>query len=178
MAGDILINYGTVITFSVTNLHSLPSSQTHVGGWSSAGQDNGPNEYEDVLISGTFTANASNIDVGNLFVYAYGNLGDTAFSSGVPDIFSTGTEGTEGVADIPDTFRRNSAMRFLHVVNASNVASAVYVMPPTSLALAFGGWVPDWWALWVTNDLTTGSTAGLHTGGNALYGLPVHRRYT
>lgn len=178
MAGNILLQYIAASSFTVTNLHSLASSQTWVGGWSSALVDNGTNEYEDYLISGTFTSHASNRQAGTLYVYAYSNLGDTAMSAGTPDLFSSGTEGSEGAATVHDTYRRDSGMRLLHAFGTDSTASAVYVMPATSIASAFGGMVPDQWALWVTHNLSTTTTAGLAASGSALYYLPMHRRYT
>lgn len=178
MAGDILINYGTAVAMTVTNLHSLASSQTWVGGWTSAGVDNGTNEYEDYLISAQFTTHASNRQAGQLYVYAYGNYGDTAFSAGNPDLFATGTEGTEGAATFTASQQRDAGLRLLWGMASTNTASQIYVMPPTSLAAAFGGWVPDQWALWVTHNLTTTTTAGLAASGSQVSYLPVHHRYT
>jgi len=178
MAGDILLNYIAATSMTVTNLHGLASSQTWVGGWTSGGVDNGTNEYEDYLISGEFTSHASNRQVGNLYVYAYGNYGDTAFSAGTPDLFSTDTEGTEGAATFTAVEQRNAGLRLLWSMTATATASQVYVMPPTSLAQAFGGWVPDQWALWITHNLTTTTTAGLHTSGSKISYVPVHHRYT
>jgi len=178
MAGDILVNYITAVSMTVTNLHSLASSQTWVGGWTSASVDNGTNEYEDYLISGQFTSHASNRQVGYLYVYAYGNYGDTAFSAGTPDLFATGTEGTEGAATFTAVQQRNSGLRLLHSITSTATASQVYVMPPLSLAAVFGGWVPDQWALWITHNLTTTTTAGLAAAGSKISYVPVHRRYT
>lgn len=178
MAGDILLNYAAATAMTVTNLHSLAASATWVAGWTSAGVDNGTNEYEDYLVSGTFTSHASNRQAGTLYVYVYANLGETAFSAGVPDLFSAGTEGTEGTATAHDTYRRDSGMVLLHTIVADNTASAVYVMPPTSIASRFGGWVPDQWALFVTGNLATTTSAQLASSGSAIYYLPVHRRYT
>jgi len=178
MAGDILINYIAASAFTVTNLHSLASSQTWVGGWTSASVDNGTNEYEDYLISGTFVSHASNRQAGQLYVYAYSNLGDTAFSAGVPDLFTSGTEGTEGAATVHTTYTRDAGMRLLWACSTGSTASAVFTMPATSLANAFGGWVPDQWALWVTHNLSTTTTAGLASSGSAIYSVGMHHRYT
>ena len=178
MAGDILVNYGTAVAMTVTNLHSLASSQTWIGGWTSDGVDNGTNEYEDCLISGQFTSHATTRQIGQLYVYAYGNYGDTAFSATNPDLFATGTEGTEGVATFTATAQRDAGLRLLYAMTATATASEIYVMPPTSLAQAFGGWVPDWWALWITNNLVTTTAAGLAAAGSKISYLPVHHRYT
>jgi hypothetical protein len=178
MAGNILLEYIAATSMTVTALHTIDTSATYIAGWSSDSVDNGTNEYEDYLISATFTSAASNRQPGQIYMYAYSNLGETAFSAGTPDLFSAGTEGSEGAVTVYDTYRRDCGMRLLWACSTDSTASAVYVMPATSLASAFGGWVPDQWALFVTSDISSSGDVFASGGGSAIYYVPVHHRYT
>lgn len=60
MAGNILGAYAASAALTVTNLHSLASSQDWTAGWSSASQSNLSNLYLDYLYGFTFTTHASN----------------------------------------------------------------------------------------------------------------------
>ncbi len=179
MAGDIKLKYGTALSSfgALTALHSLASSSTNVAGWTTDGQDNTSNLYMDVLISAKFTTSSSATTAGkSIKVYAYATPDNSAgFSAGVPDLFSSGTEGTVGTATVHDEEQRDAGMRLLWagIVDAGG-SNEVYAMPPTSLAQAFGGIVPAYWALWVVQD--TGQA--LHTSGNAIYGTPIIAQYT
>ncbi len=92
MAGAILLDYAAAADFTVTNLHSLASSQSFIAGWNSASIDNSSNEYEDYLIGGTFTTHASNRQAGTIIVGVIGALKDTP----VWPTVASGTVGTEG----------------------------------------------------------------------------------
>ena len=178
MAGDIKLKYGTSLAAfgALTNLHGLASSTTNVAGWTTAVQDNTTNLYQDVLIAAQFTTSASATTAGkSIKVYAYATPDASAtMSAGVPDLFSSGTEGTVGTATVHDEEQRDAGMRFLWAgaVDAGG-ANEVFVMPPTSLAQAFGI-VPPYWALWIVQD----TAQALHTSGNAIYGTPVLFQYT
>ena len=178
MAGDIKQKYGTSLSSfgALTALHSLASSSTNVAGWTTAVKDNTTNLYLDVLIAAQFTTSASATTAGkSIKVYAYATPDASAtMSSGVPDLFSSGTEGTVGTATVHDEEQRDSGMRLLWVgVVDAGGSNEVFVMPPTSLAQAFGA-VPPYWALWVVQD--TGQA--LHISGNAIYGTPIINQYT
>lgn len=179
MAGDIKLKYGTSLSSfgALTALHSLASSTTNLAGWTTAVQDNTTNVYLDVLIAAQFTTSASATTAGkSIKVYAYATPDASAsMSAGVPDLFSSGTEGSVGTATVHDEEQRDAGMRLLWagVVDAGG-SNEVFVMPPTSLAAAFGGIVPPYWALWVVQD--TGQA--LHTSGNAIYGTPIVAQYT
>ena len=173
MAGDIKLQYGTAATFTVTALHSLASSSTNVAGWTSIGIDNITDEAVDYLISGTFTIdNAGAATAGkSIKVYAYAAFNDTPTW---PDLFSSGTEGTEGAATVHDEEQRDCGMRLLWAGVVDAGTSEVYVMPPTSLSQVFGGIVPSDWALFVVQD--TGQA--LESTGSAVYRVPVSYQYT
>lgn len=160
--------YGTSTGFTVTNLHSLASSSTRVAGWTSAAVDNTSTLAVDYLINGKFTLSSSApTDGTTVSVYAYG--WHASMSAGTPDLFSSGTEGTQGTATVHDEEERDNGMRLLWVGRVDTSTSAVHTMPPTSLALAFGGVVPEYWALWVVQN--TGQA--LAASGNELTYTPV-----
>jgi hypothetical protein len=171
---DIKIKYGTALSSfgATTALDSLASSSPNTAGWTTAGQDNTSNLYLDVLISAKFTTSSSTLTGGkSIKVYAYATPDNSAnFSAGWPDLFTSGTEGTVGLASVYDEEQRDAGMRLLWAgVVDTGGTNEVFVMPPTSLAQAFGGVVPAYWALWVVQD--TGQA--LNNGGNAIYGLPI-----
>jgi hypothetical protein len=173
MAGDILLKYGSSVAMTVTNLHSIATSSTNVAGWTSAGEDNITNCFEDYLISAQFTVdNAGAATAGkSIKVYAYAAFNDTPTW---PDLFSAGTEGSQGTATVHDEEQRDCGMRLLWAGVVDAGTSEIYAMPPTSLALAFGGFVPSDWALFITQD--TGQA--LESTGNAVYYQPVYHQYT
>ncbi len=92
-----------------------------------------------------------------------------------PDVFSAGTEGTEGTATIHDSEIRDGAFVLLWQVTTDTGASDKYIMPPTSIADAFG-FVPRIFALFVTQS--SGSTLETTADPNQVYLQPVTGRYT
>jgi hypothetical protein len=175
MAGDIKLKYAASVALTVTNLHSLASSATWEAGWTSALINNTSDLYLDRLVSGTFTTHASNRQAGVINVWAYAALNDTPTW---PDIFSSGTEGSEGTATVTDTEERDAAMRLVASIIVDNTASAVYTFPPTSLATLFGGVMSPYVALFVAQNASTTTTAGLAAAGSAIYHTPVLAQYT
>lgn len=173
MAGDIKLKRGASVALTVTNLHSLASSQTLEAGWTSALIDCGENI--DIMLAGTFTTHASNRQAGSINIWAYAALNDTPTW---PDLFSSGTEGTEGTATVHDTEQRDSGMKLVHSITVDNGASEVYTFPPTSLAQLFGGTLPTDVAIFVTQNASTTTTAGLAAAGSALHYTPVFAQYT
>jgi hypothetical protein len=173
MAGDILDQAITKTTLTVTNLHSLASSATWIAGWTSASVDNTTNDYLDYLISGSFTTHASNRQVGSINVYAVGF--DTTPT--IPAV-SSGTLGTEGAVAFADTFRRSSLVRQIVGIEVDATASAIYAFPPTGIRQFFGRELPPYWCLFVAQNASTTTTAGLASSGSALFYTPKHRRYT
>lgn len=173
MAGDIKLKRSASSALTVTNLHSLASSQTWEGGWTSGTIDCGENI--DILLAGTFTTHESNRQAGSINVWVYAALNDTPTW---PDLFSAGTEGTEGTATVHDTEERDSGMRLAASITVDNSASGVYTFPPTSIASLFGGTLPTDVAVFVAQNASTTTTAGLASSGSALYITPVYAQYT
>lgn len=175
MAGDIKNKYAAASTaLTVTNLHSLASSQTWVGGWGGVSVNNTSNNYQDYMYGGTFTSHASNRQAGSLFVYVIAALNDTPTWPAV----SSGTLGTEGAVAFADIYRRDALAQLLWSITVDTTASAIYTFPPLGIAQLFNGRVPPYHCLFVTHNLSTTTTAGLAAAGSALYYTPVIDQYT
>jgi len=175
MAGDIKLQYVASVALTVTNLHSLASSQSWETGWTSVSINNTANEYADLLLAGTFTTHASNRQAGSINIYCYGALNDTPTW---PDLFSAGTEGTEGACTFHDTEQRDSGVRFVASITVDTGASEVYTFQPVSIASLFGGVLPPYLAFVVSQNAATTTAAGLASSGSALYYTPVNYQYT
>jgi hypothetical protein len=176
MAGDIKMKYAAASTaVTVTNLHSLASdSGIYNAGWTSASVNNTSNVYLDYLYGGTFTTHASNRAIGNINVYVIGALNDTPTWPAT----STGTIGTEGALAFTDTEQRDSLCRLLVSIAADAGVSDILAFPPTGIAQLFGGFVPPYHALFVTQNVSTTTTAGLAAAGSAIYYTPITAQYT
>lgn len=161
------ITYGSSTAMTVTNLHSLAADNSTgypLIGWSSASVNSTTSGYHDYLISGTFTTHASNRQAGNIYVYVVAALNTTPTWPAA----ATGTWGTEGAASFTDTEERDGFARLLAVIPVDTTASAIVGFPPTSLASLFGQ-VPPYWAVFVSHNASTTTTAGLASSGSAIY---------
>lgn len=174
MAGDIKLQYVASVAPTVTNLHSLASAQTWLAGWTSNSVNNTSNEYMDYLYGGTFTTHASNRQAGTIYVYVIAALNDTPTWPAT----ASGTIGTEGALSFTDDEERDSLCRLLVSIPVDNTASAIYTFPPTGIAQLFGGHVPPYHAIFVTQNCSTTTTAGLAAAGSAIYYTPVNYQYT
>lgn len=175
MAGDIKLKYAaSSAALTVTNLHSLASSQTWIAGWGSASVNNTANNYQDYLYGGTFTSHASNRQAGSLFAWVVAALNDTPTWPAV----SSGTLGTEGAIAFADTFRRDALVQPLWQIIVDATASAIYTFPPMGIAQLFNGRVPPYHCLFIAQNFGTTTTAGLAAAGSAIYSTPVVDQYT
>jgi hypothetical protein len=166
---DAKLQYVASSALTVTNLHSLASSQDWTAGWTSAAINNTSNEYLDYLISGTFTTHASNRQAGQIIVYIVAALNDTPTWTAT----SSGTIGTEGALAFTDTEERDALCLRLCTLTVDTTASAIVAFPPTGIAALFGGWVPPYFAIYVTQNASTTTTAGLASSGSAIYSTPI-----
>lgn len=158
--------YGTDSTLTQTNLDGISSSSTLLAGWTSGVQTTAS---DDVLVSATFQLESTGLSAGRIHVYAYTVLEDDGPTW--PDIFSAGTEGTEGTATVHNAQIRDSAMRLIWACDTATTASLFYSMPQTGLAQFFGGVLPVKWALFVTQS--SGSTLETTGDPNQIYVQPV-----
>lgn len=164
---DIKIKYVAASTaMTVTNLHSLASdSGSYLAGWSSASVSNLTDLDVDKLVSATFTTHASNRAAGDIRVYVMAAINDTPTWPAT----ATGTPGTEGVMSFVDSEERDSYCRFLCTLTADTSASSILAFAPMSIANRFGGIMPTHWALFITQNVSTTTTAGLAAAGSAVY---------
>lgn len=156
--------YAASSNLTVTNLHSLASSSSRLGGWTSGTIDNTSDKHLDKLISGKFTTASANRQAGVIEVWAYAMLDDSNW----PDLFSSGTEGTEGTATIHDDEQKAEGLVLLWSTTVDTGNGDVQNMPPRSLAAAFGGVLPPKIALFVTTTAATSTNAGFAASGNQL----------
>lgn len=173
-AGNILTGYAASSSLTVTNLHSLASSQDGLTGWSSASTSNLVNLYLDYIYGLTFTTHASNRQAGAINIFVIASLNDTPTWPAT----ATGTIGTEGTLSFTDTEEKDTLCRQLGSITVDNTASAVYTFPQTGIAQLFGGVCPTHHALYVTQYCATTTQAGLAAAGSAVYKTPVYATYT
>jgi len=156
---DRKLAYAASSDLTVTALNgAIASSATWIAGWTSGTIDNTTNKYLDYLISAKLVAESSGLAAGEVRVYAYAMLDDSNW----PDVFSSGTEGTEGTATIHDVNVLASHFRMLWSSATDTTASQVYPMPKTSIASLFGGICPSKFAIFITHSMS----AALETSGN------------
>jgi hypothetical protein len=173
VAGDITGKAGLASTaLTVTNLHSLASSQDWTAGWGSAGIDK--SSYLDYSFGAKFTTHASNRQAGAINVYVVGSLNATPNYPAV----ASGTPGTEGAISFVDLEERDAACRLLASITVDNGASAVLDFPATAIAALFNGVLPPYFFFYVSQNCSTTTTAGLAAAGSAVYGTPAYGSYT
>ncbi len=170
MAGDLKIKYGgSPLTLTVTNLQSLASSSTFLGGWTSAWIDNTSVLALDYLITANIAAGSSPT-AGSVRCYAYAQHSD---GTTAPDIFSAGTEGSEGTATVTDSEQLDASLVLLWSSSIDTTTNDNYTMPPRSIAQAFGC-VPRKFAIYIAHD----TVAALRSTVNAAYADPILGQYT
>jgi hypothetical protein len=175
MAGDILIKYPAATTaLTVTNLHSLASSQDWTAGWSSASFNNTSNNYKDWLIGAKFTTHASNRQAGFINIYIIAALNDTP----TWPASASGTPGTEGALSFTDIEERDSACQLLSSIAVDASASAVMDSMMGGIRRLYGDNVPPYFAIYISQNASTTTTAGLAAAGSAVYATPRADRYT
>lgn len=174
MPGDIKSKYAASSSLTVTNLHSLASSQDWTAGWTSASVNNTSNAYLDYLYGFTFTTNAANRQAGVINIYVIAALNDTPTWPAT----ASGTIGTEGALSFTDTEERDCLCRLLGTLTVDATASAIYAFPQTGIAQWFGGVMPTHHAIFIAQNCATTTAAGLASSGSAVYQTPVFGQYT
>lgn len=157
--------YDADAAFTQTNLDGIATSSSLIAGWTSASVTTAADDY---LLSATFQLESAGLSAGEIRVYVYTVLDDAPTW---PDLFSAGTEGTEGTATVHDTEIRDAGMVLVWSAVTDTGASDKYPMPQTALAQFFGGVMPEIWAVFVTQS----SGAALETTGdpNQVYRTPI-----
>jgi hypothetical protein len=148
------IAFSAAQTMTVTNLHSLASSQT--AGWQSGVVDNTSNLALDALVMVVLDfANTAPANDKCAYVYAYGGV-----ESGV---YTNPCTGTEGTLTLPNIGSNPAVVKLIGTV-PYNTQDEVAEAGPFSVALAFGGVLPAYWGLAIMNY----SGAALAASGNTV----------
>ena len=164
---DVKVAYRASSALTVTSLNGLASSSTWTSGWSSGTIDNTTDLDLDKLVSAQFNVESSGVSAGEIRVYVYTMLDDSTW----PDLFSSGTEGTQGAVTLHDAYVRDYMLIPLWSSLNDTTASQFYSMPMTSVAELFGHHMPPKCALYVAQS--TGTT--LETTGNVVNLKGVYR---
>jgi hypothetical protein len=150
------IVYRASADLTVTNLAGIASSATWVAGWTSGTVDNTTDLDLDKQVSAKFTVESAGLAAGEIRVYVYDMLDDSNW----PDLFSSGTEGTEGTATVHDV-NVLASMKLLWSIATDTTASQVYPMLKQSVSALYGGVMPPKFALFVAQSTgTTFETSG------------------
>lgn len=147
-AGDL--SYRASANQTVTGLNSLATSATLVAGWTSGIISNATNLDLDNIISGVITLGAGTITASTRIVmYLYARRADATW----PDLFSAGTEGTEGAATVHSTQVRDGCMRYIWGVDVETgtPTNRAYDIPYINLIERLGH-QPKEYALWVSHS--------------------------
>lgn len=155
-AGDVKRAYAASSDLTVTNLHGIASSSTHVSGWESALIDNTTNLYLDYLITAKFTTESAGLAAGEIRIHVVPMLDDSTWPGGFD-----GTESTE-TTPLDDANGTAAGAVLLKSIQTDTTASQVYYAHAVSVAAAFGGVCPAKFVIFVTQS--TGTT--LETSGN------------
>lgn len=155
---SVKLAYAASSNLTVTNLHSLASSQTWVGGWESGLIDNTSDLYEDYRVTAKLTVASSNNQAGELRLYLVGMLDDSTW----PDVF----DGTESTESVTDTEMRDAICRLGAVSQVDTGTGDVYYLDCPSVATVFNGNLPKKFVIFITINSTTTTTAGLAASGN------------
>jgi hypothetical protein len=144
--------YAAEQTLTVTNLHSLASSQT--AGWQSAVVDNTSNLYLDALVQVVLDfANTAPANDKCAYVFAY---------AGLDTVYSDPASGSEGTITVPNVGANALNLRLIGKVNYTTT-DAVTESAPMSVAAAFGGVLPPKWGLVIVNYSGAALAASLNT---------------
>jgi hypothetical protein len=162
---SIKIAYGTTANLTFTSLNSLGASSTWLSGAESTAVDNTANLYTDYLISGKFTAAATNNQAGTIEVHVVGMLDDSTW----PDVF----DGTDSAESVTSAGVKAGICRPAAVIAGENSASRVYNFGPVSVANLFGGSMPRKFVVFVAHNIQT-STNAWHSTGHQVTVTPVY----
>jgi hypothetical protein len=152
---SIKIAYAASSALDVTNLASMATSATWIGGWESPTVDNTSNLYVDYLVSGKL-ALGNSATAGEIRIYAVAMIDDSEW----PDVID-GTQSTETWSDA--TLRDASAVLLkAFATRADPGTDDVYPFGPVSVAAAFGGVCPAKFALFISHSTGVNLAASGH----------------
>ena len=172
MAGLIYASYPNTDTVALTcTLNSLASDTNLLAGRQCTAISNVTNNDLDAIISGQFKVGTSPTSGNLIYVYAFG---PRLVSSGTPTYPDT-LGATDANVSITSANIRNNTLKLVCALTVDATTGRVYDIPPTSLAMLFGGSLPLRWGLWVVHN--TGVALDASAGGN-LYYTRVQAQYT
>lgn len=153
------ITYAASSNLTVTNLASIATSSTWSAGWTSGTIDNTTNVYLDYLVSVKITLGTT-LTAAEIRVYVYAMLDDSNWN----DLFSAGTEGTEGTATIHDTelLDGQAGLKLLGVMPTDTTNSQVYSLDPRSVAALYGGICPAKFAIFIAHSTNANLASSGH----------------
>ena len=149
---------GAIAVFASTDLDSLASSTSLVGGFES---NVITNTYDDVLLSGRFKANNTAPTAGLIQIFVGSLLNDTEY----PDVF----DGTASAETITSSDIRNSVLVMAHAIITDTTANRVYEFHRRSVAALFDGVMPPKWFVFVTQAMVQTLNATSGAGGQVWY---------
>jgi len=157
--------YRASVALSVTNLHSQPTNATWTTGWAGPTVDNSTTLDLDHLIAGQFTVASASLANGEIRVYLIPMHDDSTW----PDVFSTGTEGTQSASAVLHDTTTRDTLPLLWACATDTDVSRIYTMPMTSVLTRLG-YVPRKYVLFVAHN----TAQNLAASGNALYVTGVY----
>ena len=150
----------TSSTALTCDLSSLATSSTFVAGRASTAVDNTTNLDTDHLLSvqirgGTTPTVGTQIGV---FVYAC-----ISTASGTPT-YPDSITGSDAAKTMTSTNVMNSALVFVTAITVDNTTDRYYYFGPISIASLFGGVMPKFWGVYISNASVANlhATAGSH----------------
>lgn len=149
---DIKVAYGSVVSMTVTALHSQASSTT--AGWNSAAVDNTADLFLDQLgIVELDFANTAPANSFGVYIFAYGGIETGEYPNP-----ATGSEGDITFTDVTTTPQNMPQVAFLNYRTQNEVATS----RPFSIAAGFGGILPPFWGLALVNHSGAALAASLN----------------
>lgn len=163
-AGDVLVQYGTKQTLTIT-LASLATSATRVAGREATALDNGSNKFLDYLISGKVTTGTSPTDGRQIDIWIIPAMDDTPTW---PDVF----DGTDSDETATSTGVLAACGVLAASISTNNTSDRTYPFAPFSVRALFGGSCPQDFTIFVTHD--TGVNLNATGSNHAIYAQPVY----
>lgn len=153
-----LLAASAAITISPEN---VASSTGRLAGVESDVISNISNLFDDVLVSGQWTAGTSPTVGTQVDVWVYAPQSDDLSSTVTyPDVF----DGSASAETVTSANVRNAGLRLLASIVIDATSNRVYNLAPTSIAALYGGNMPTRWGLFISHDtgVNSNSTAGNH----------------
>lgn len=153
----VTVSYAVDAALTIT-LASLATSPTFVFGREATAVVNGVNKYVDAMLSGRITVGTTPTIDKQILVYVFGSYND---DPDWPDVF----DGTDSDETITTAGVGRGFLKLAAVLDVDATTSdRSYSFGPVSVAMLFGGVLPENWSVFVTHNTGANfnSTAGNH----------------